>query len=580
MVTEAPDAWAVRVPPGYRVGRWRVVSGIATGSWGSVYAARRTTTRRTATDRRVSGAAELPARAARKFLPAGTLTPRHLRHVADMARREQRARSLPEHPGLVRTYEMLTVTDPGDPELDGCVVLVMELATDTVQTLLDRCPGRPVPRAPRMVAELADTLAHLHAAGWVHGDVKPANVLVMPDGSTRLTDFGLTAELEGTHGYLPPVGSIDHTPPEAQAETLSVRGRAVRTTADTWAFGVTAFQLLTGGLPFPGSTSRARFAAATEYAAGRGELTSLTALPTGWRELVADCLERDPARRGATAMATVAARARTLAMPRRPRRRRRGLRRASPALATACLFVALGAAATLVERPGWLPGLPEEPTGQEAARGPVGVPGTGGAVPAPTAGGAPEGPSPATGTSPATPTATTPTTGTAGTVVGAGTLRTGVGIPVRYRALIVQAGTSCSLSGLSPALVAAILKVESDFDPDLADPARDEYGIARWTPRVLRYHLPPEQQASVPTPPFPPEMSVSAVGRFACRYLPELTGVPGDPGLLVAAGYQFNTERVRAVNGIPPEAGGFVARVEYYRALYDPGRTRPGTPPG
>ncbi|MEU3169650.1 hypothetical protein [Streptosporangium sp. NPDC006930] len=48
----------------------------------------------------------------------------------------------------------------------------------------------------------------------MHGDLKPNNVLMMADGSIRLADFGLTAEIDGTHGYLPPMGSVDHVPPE------------------------------------------------------------------------------------------------------------------------------------------------------------------------------------------------------------------------------------------------------------------------------------------------------------------------------------------------------------------------------
>ncbi|AKZ53179.1 putative serine-threonine kinase [Streptomyces ambofaciens ATCC 23877] len=70
-------------------------------------------------------------------------------------------------------------------------------------------------------------------------------------------------------------------------------------------------------------------------------------------------------------------------------------------------------------------------------------------------------------------------------------------LPSRDRA----AGTACAAPQVSPALVAAMLKTESDFDPHLSDPAADEYGIARWTSRVLRYYLPPGRQDRGPRPP-------------------------------------------------------------------------------
>ncbi len=92
----------------------------------------------------------------------------------------------------------------------------------------------------------------MHAAGWVHGDLKPGNVLLMADRSVRLADFGLARELDGTHAYAPRLGSSDYLPPEWWSERVSEQGVAVRPTADIWALGVTAHQVLTGGLPVRG----------------------------------------------------------------------------------------------------------------------------------------------------------------------------------------------------------------------------------------------------------------------------------------------------------------------------------------
>ncbi len=134
----------------------------------------------------------------------------------------------------------------------------------------------------------------MHAAGWVHGDLKPRNVLLMGDGSVRLADFGLARELDGTHAYAPRLGSSDYLPPEWWSERISEDGVAIRTTADVWALGVTAHQVLTGGLlPFPGATARARGSAAQAWAAGSEPLRLADELPAEWQPIIADCLAPD-----------------------------------------------------------------------------------------------------------------------------------------------------------------------------------------------------------------------------------------------------------------------------------------------
>ncbi len=249
------------VPRGYRVGRWRVLDEIASGGWSSVYAG-------VIADGEESGG--IPAGVALKFLPTGTVSPRMHRHLADMVARESRAGSRLAHDRIIRTFEVLIVDDPQRPALDGAAVLVMERAATSLAGLLQQRAG-PVPGAPTLIAQICDGLAHMHANGWVHGDLKPGNVLVMSDGTVRLADFGLATEVDGTHGYLPPVGSTDYMPPERWSEPLTQRGTAVRTTGDIWAFGVIAYQLLTGRLPFAGGSARMRAVTAADFANGSGE---------------------------------------------------------------------------------------------------------------------------------------------------------------------------------------------------------------------------------------------------------------------------------------------------------------------
>ena len=304
----------VDVPPGFRAGAWRVGEHIASGSWGSVYAARR----------------EDGIEAALKFIGCGLLSPSQYAQLEEARFNEQA-----DHPLLVRTFETFVVDDESAPAVHGAVVVAMERGERDLQDALGDVD--PVPA----ITALCEALVHIHARGWVHGDVKPSNVLLMADGSVRLADFGLARELEGTHAYAPRVGSSDFLPPEWWSERISERGIPVRPTVDIWALGVTIHMLLTGGLfPFPGAGPRARAAAAQEYAAGRAPLRLADELPPAWRPLVADCLAPDHASRLAHTAASILAR-----IPARTRARRR--RRPALAAAGVAAVVAAALAATV-----------------------------------------------------------------------------------------------------------------------------------------------------------------------------------------------------------------------------------------
>jgi serine/threonine-protein kinase len=327
--------WAVQVPVGYRVGSWKVTAPIATGNWGSVYAARRTAPQE----------AEVPQEAALKFVATRALGPGRSRQLHELAQREVDFSRNTAHPRLVAVLDTLVVEDAARPELDGAVVLVMERAAGNLQDLLDAASGSaPLAEAGRMIGEICDGLDYLHAAGWVHGDLKPANILIMPDDSVRLADFGLVSRVDGTHGYAPPLGSPDYLPPERWSDGLGDNGVAVRPTADIWALGVTAHQIRTGGcLPFTGATAGARTASVQEYASGRTPLRLHAGLDDSWRDFVARCLAPDHAARSAIPIGELAAQARELSDSSATDRRRRRPRRVALAAAAATVLLAVGA---------------------------------------------------------------------------------------------------------------------------------------------------------------------------------------------------------------------------------------------
>ncbi|MFG3252287.1 protein kinase [Streptomyces sp. NPDC048172] len=321
----AEDSFTVAVPAGYRVGGWEVREPLASGAFASVYAARR-----------VDRSEGQPREAALKFLPTGTRTPRQLRHLQDLARRELEVHRRLRRPRLIRMYEALTVDDPERPALDGATVLVLERAETSLEALLERNGRsarngpRPLPGGPALLAQICEGLAQLHGAGWVHGDLKPGNVLLMSDGTVRLGDFNLAAELEGTHAYAPAFATPDYTPPELLWAELDERGQQVRTSGDVWAFGVVAHLVLTGTPPLPGATPAARRESLLSYARGSLDLRFSEALPAAWRPLVADCLARTHAERAAHDASSLLRRAEdaagTARSPRLPRLRPRRLR--------------------------------------------------------------------------------------------------------------------------------------------------------------------------------------------------------------------------------------------------------------
>ncbi|WP_305783167.1 protein kinase domain-containing protein [Symbioplanes lichenis] len=486
--------------PGRVVGPWRVVRRIGAGSWSTVYEARR-----------VDGGR--PYAAALKVLPTGTPTRRQLEHLAGLADRELHAHRHLAHPFLLAIHGSWVVDDPASPGIDGATVLATELALESAADALAAGTGG-LAGATRILAEVTAGLAYLHEAGWVHGDLKPSNVLLMADGSARLGDFGLSAELIGTHALLPPAGTMDFVPPERWAEELRDGSVPVRQTADVWALGVTACLLLTGGYPFAGVTARARAAAAAAYADGRAELRLPPALSPEWREFVAGCLSPDHGRRAGVTAASLARRARELSAVPAPGRRRRTVMTRTLVAAAAVLATAAGAGVLLgAGGPG---GARDPEPGYERY------------------------------------------------------FRTDA-VPARYRDLIVRAGTRCPDDpAVTPVLVAAMLEAETGFDPDYRDPVADEYGIARWTPRVLQYYLPPGQRTVTPEPPFPPEMSIPPLGDYLCRASAAVEEVPGDREVNLALAFRTSVSKVRAAGGVPadPSLAAYAARLRSALATY------------
>jgi eukaryotic-like serine/threonine-protein kinase len=103
----------------------------------------------------------------------------------------------------------------------------------------------------RIVAEIADALAHAHQAGFVHRDIKPANILIDPQGRAYLTDFGIAVVEEDLLRDVAAAGTLPYMAPEQLGEGVGL----VDHRADLYSLGVVLYELLIGRRPFRGATS-------------------------------------------------------------------------------------------------------------------------------------------------------------------------------------------------------------------------------------------------------------------------------------------------------------------------------------
>src|SRR5262245_7804500 len=164
--------------------------------------------------------------------------------------REARAAARLNHPGAVTLYDV--VRD------DGSTFIVMELVDAPTLADLVRADGPlPVGRVAEIGAQVASALEAAHAAGIVHRDVKPGNVMVPDGGMAKLADFGI-ASVQGDP-QLTATGMVIGSPAYMAPERA--RGEMSGPPADFWALGATLFYAVEGEPPFDGGASIATLAA-------------------------------------------------------------------------------------------------------------------------------------------------------------------------------------------------------------------------------------------------------------------------------------------------------------------------------
>jgi predicted Ser/Thr protein kinase len=255
-------------------GRYRVVSLLGRGGMGEVYRA---------DDLKLGQAVAL------KFLPA--------RVEEDDARLQRLltevkiARQI-SHPGVCRVYDV--------GEAEGHHFISMEYVDgEDLASLLRRIGRLPRDKAVQIARQLCAGLAAAHDQGVLHRDLKPANVMIDGRGRARISDFGIAAFVEDDGPTHAGAGTPAYMAPEQRAR------QAVTVRSDIYALGLVLYELFTGQRPFKADTP-AELARLQDESTPTSPTSLVAGLDPSVERAILRCLEKDPARRPASAMAVAA----------------------------------------------------------------------------------------------------------------------------------------------------------------------------------------------------------------------------------------------------------------------------------
>ena len=197
----------------------------------------------------------------------------------------ERFRAEARHAALVNHEGIANVFDYGEEE--GSAYLVMELVPgEALSTILEREHVLSTDRVLDIVAQTASALQAAHAAGLVHRDIKPGNLLITPDGRVKITDFGIAriadqVPLTATGQVM---GTVQYLSPEQAS------GQSASPTTDVYSLGIVAYECLAGKRPFTGESQVA--IAMAQINETPPDLPVTVAEPV--RNLVLSCIAKKP----------------------------------------------------------------------------------------------------------------------------------------------------------------------------------------------------------------------------------------------------------------------------------------------
>jgi len=214
---------------------------------------------------------------------------------SEIAQGEARERFLREARvvGQLSHPNIITLHDMGIEESSQTPYLVMEYVEGMP---LDRVLEKgtlPLPRACAWIAHAAEALDIAHKRGVIHGDVKPANILITNDGKVKLTDFGMArvARREARDSAL--LGTPAYWCPE------QIMGRPQDARSDIFSLGVVLYEMITGTRPFDAESLQGicnRVLSSTPNAVSRLQ----PSIPAAFDDIISSCLAKNPDQRMAS----------------------------------------------------------------------------------------------------------------------------------------------------------------------------------------------------------------------------------------------------------------------------------------
>ena len=256
---------------------YRILGRIADGGMGTVYLAEQSKPRR---------------EVALKVLRPEAATPEGRRRF-DL---EAEVLARLEHPGIARVYAFGTTAGPGLPR----PFLSMEFVAGEPLTVA--AARLDLPARVALLAEVAEAVAHAHAKGVVHRDLKPDNILVLPDGRPKVVDFGVARLLDDDVMRVTRVGLVIGTLAYMSPEQARGDVARVDTRSDVYALGVVAYEALSGRHPLgdrPGAFSEVVRRIEEEEPPDPGQLDRR--LRGDLRLILGKALAKEPERRYASA---------------------------------------------------------------------------------------------------------------------------------------------------------------------------------------------------------------------------------------------------------------------------------------